>query len=119
MTKGGQRWKSSLKDDLRRAAHCARAARGGALGIGAMGELLSVDGADCGDAMRQSAKRLRDRIAKGDAEQTARPELCASLLAIYRRRDWEANPIARAESESVRERRELLAWARHRAQRLA
>jgi len=119
MMKGGQRWKASLKDDLRRAAHCARAARGGALGIGALGELLSAEGADCSDAMRQTAKRLRDRIAKGDEQSTLRPELAASMLSIYRRRDWSANPVARGESDIERDNRETLAWARHRAERLA
>ena len=119
MLKGGQRWKTALKDDLRRAAHCARAARGGSLGIGALGELLSAEGADCSDTMRQTAKRLRDRIAKGDEQSTLRPELAAQMLSIYRCRNWDANPIVRGESDEARDKRELLAWARHRAERLA
>jgi hypothetical protein len=92
--KGGQRWRDGLKADLRRLAHAARIARHGALGDGSLVDHLSDDGTTCADSMRQTAKRLRDRIAQGDRLQTTNPTASELHLKLWRRgRAWERRPF--------------------------
>lgn len=97
--KGGERWERGLADDLRRLAHCARVARHGGLVAGLFADKLS-EGGECGDAMRQAAKRLRDRIASGDALTTSKPAMADSFLRLYRRGvAWEVRPIVSSVAE--------------------
>jgi hypothetical protein len=113
--KGGQRMRSGLADDLRRLAHCARIARLGGLATGIFGKQLS-EGGNCGEQMRKTAQRLRERIAGGDVLLSELPTSTTdTYLRIYRRgRAWEARPTPQEAREEMGN--ATLAWARQRTQ---